>query len=69
MVSHGVPAWVSAVAAWRRSGDVGVGDTFHRLAAAVGADQVARLIAWFGIDCGCSGRQQQWNEMYPYDDP
>lgn len=61
------PTWVDAVSAWRSPDDVGVGDTFHRLAIAIGADRIARLIAWFSIDCGCEGRRQLWNEMYPYD--
>jgi hypothetical protein len=61
------PAWAKAVSRWRASGDGGVGDTFHRLATAVGADRVARLITWFGIDCGCEGRRELWNQMYSYD--
>jgi len=63
-----VPRWARAVADWGQPGEGGVGDTFHRMAMAVGADQVARLIKWFGIDCGCDGRQQEWNGLYRYDE-
>lgn len=60
------PAWADAVARWKSAEDIGVGDTFHRLATAVGADAVARLVKWFGIDCGCDGRRELWNQMYRY---
>lgn len=61
-----IPAWAKAVAAWKAPSDAGVGDTFHRLATKVGANHVSRLVAWFGIDCGCEGRRELWNVMYPY---
>lgn len=63
-----VPRWAKAIAAWGKPGDRGVGDTFHRMVEAIGADNLERLIKWFGIDCGCSGRREQWNALYPYDD-
>lgn len=61
---HNWPTWAKAVARWRVDGDVGVGDTFHRLAIRVGAENIIR---WFGIDCGCEGRRDKWNKMYRYD--
>ena len=71
VLEHGkastIPGWVRAVARWRVPGEAGVGDTFHRLATSVGADRVMWLAKWFGVDCGCSGRRQLWNEQYPYD--
>lgn len=68
LAKGGLPRWVRSIAAWSQPGERGVGDTFHRLVAAVGADQVTRLLKWFRVDCGCEGRRDQWNDHYPYDD-
>lgn len=62
-----VPSWAQAIARWAQPGEMGVGDTFHRLAAKVGANHVSRLIEWFGIECGCEGRRDLWNALYRYD--
>lgn len=61
----GVPAWARAIAAWWQPGEEGVGDTFHRLAAKVGAEFV---ISWLNIDCGCEARREDWNNLYRYDE-
>lgn len=62
------PRWVRSIAAWSKPGEIGVGDTFHRIAESIGAEHLSRLIKWFGIDCGCANRREKWNELYRYDD-
>lgn len=63
-----MPRWAMAVAGWRRVGDRGVGDTFQRLTHSVGLAMVPRLLAWFGVNCGCDQRQDEWNARWPYED-
>lgn len=57
------PTWAKAVAIFRQQGDIGVGDTFHRLAERFGAEWVIKKL---GVDCGCSGRRDVWNFSYRY---
>jgi hypothetical protein len=59
---------VRSIAAWGQPGEKGIGDTFHRLAAKIGGEQLSRLMKWFGVDCGCEGRREEWNDHYPYDE-
>jgi len=48
----------------------GLGDTVAKVAHAVGADKVAD--GWAKTmgkkDCGCKGRQETLNRMFPYSD-
>ena len=61
-----LPRWAGLIARWRRPGDAGVGDTFHRLAERFGAEWV---IAKLGIECECEQRRALWNGQYPYNEP
>ena len=60
------PSWAKVVAARRRDGEAGVGDTFDRLAARVGGKAFKAALKKLGIPCGCDGRQRDWNALYPY---
>lgn len=59
------PAWVSVIRRLRKPSDRGVGDTVARLLGRFGE----RFKAWsqkLGIPCGCTARQSEWNERWPY---
>lgn len=47
--------------------DKGLGDTLGRLIAKFGGRKFKSILARLSINCGCDGRQQKLNEMYPYD--
>ena len=59
------PYWAKLIASQRIDEDRGVGDTFARLAAAVGGEQWKRLAKKAG-GCGCADRQAAWNRRWPY---
>jgi hypothetical protein len=60
------PVAVQALARLARDGDRGIGDIAHRVAAASGAEGLARLFTSLtGRACGCSDRQARLNELYP----
>jgi hypothetical protein len=45
----------------------GLGDTVFKFTHALGIDKAAHLFTEItGIDCGCSKRQADWNEAFPY---
>lgn len=45
----------------------GLGDTVKRITDATGITQLAKLYKSItGNDCGCTGRQQKWNEWFRY---
>ncbi|MGA3067686.1 MAG: hypothetical protein ABSF29_12655 [Tepidisphaeraceae bacterium] len=51
-----------------KSPDKGVGDTVARLIGPTGsAIFKASFKAMFGVDCGCTARQANWNILYRYD--
>lgn len=58
------PAWAKAIAIFRKPEDIGIGDTFHRLAERFGAEWVIKKL---GINCGCQIRHKEWNEAYNYE--
>lgn len=60
------PAWAKALAKLRADGDVGVGDTVHRL---VMGDQVEAMLRTLGVKCGCTDRRKWMNERFEYADP
>ena len=45
----------------------GLGDTVEKVFKATGVDKVAKWI--LGEDCGCEGRKQTLNKMFPYVNP
>lgn len=61
------PPEVRKLAALRKDGDVGVGDTLKRYLAERGAESI---VTWFhrltGFDCGCDDRAKALNMIYPY---
>ena len=60
------PAWAKLVRSKRQGGEIGVGDTFQRLAKGVGGEVLKKTLKTLGIPCGCDARRDQWNELYPY---
>ena len=63
---HVWPAWTHLVKPFRKPQDVGIGDTFEHMAAAVGAKKTADFLHKYGIDCGCGDRKAKWNRLYSY---
>ena len=61
------PKWALVIAKFRKPGDVGVGDTFHRIAERFGAERVIERLGLKGM-CGCQGRHESWNKQYAYAD-
>jgi hypothetical protein len=61
------PSWVNAIAAMKNDSDKGVGDTIQRVVGPVGGDSFKR---WFQTifhkSCGCTERQEAFNNQYPY---
>lgn len=60
------PLWAKAFKLAAKPEDKGVGDVVRRL---IGEENSDKFKAWFkkttGKDCGCTGRQARWNQMYP----
>lgn len=67
------PLAVKAVAAQRRPGEIGVGDTLKRLIDVTSLNFANLFAAAYkklvGRECGCGDRQAKLNQMYPYGDP
>ena len=63
------PRWAKWIARQRQDPDSGVGDTFRRLAAKVGGEQIKRLAKANAVPCGCTERQAEWNVRYRYGPP
>lgn len=61
------PLWAKAINRLKNDADKGIGDTVQRVAAWFGADLFKSFAEKLGIPCGCSGRQDTWNRMYPYE--
>jgi hypothetical protein len=60
------PAWVIALQSLRAPEDTGVGDTFARLLGK-GGELFKATSKLLGIPCGCTARQAEWNERWPYE--
>ena len=60
------PKWAAVVEGLSHPGEVGVGDTVHRLATVVGGEIFRRVMAAIGVPCGCDQRQELWNKTFPY---
>jgi len=50
----------------RKPQDKGAGDTIQRMAANFGGERFKAFAAKIGLPCGCSDRQKQWNQLWPY---
>lgn len=61
------PLWARAVAKFRQSDDIGVGDTVVHL---IGDARSERFKKWFGRkfgrSCGCTNRQRWLNQRFTY---
>lgn len=60
------PTWTKAIEALRSDGDIGIGDTIERLAGAAGRTFKMTFKTITGRPCGCAGRRDAFNSMYPY---
>lgn len=64
------PLWAKSLALLAKPEDKGVGDVTRRL---IGDERSEKFKAWFKMtfkrDCGCAGRQAQWNRLYRLDNP
>lgn len=60
------PLWAKAMRHVRAPGDKGIGDIIARL---IGDENSEAFNGWylrtFGKPCGCKGRKDRWNRMYP----
>lgn len=61
-----LPLWVRAIRRLRTPEDRGVGDTVARIAAKFGGERFKRFSQRIGIPCGCTRKQAEWNERWPY---
>lgn len=59
-------SWARLIATMRVAADIGVGDTFERLASWMGGRKYKAILAKAGIPCGCGARKRKWNTLYPY---
>lgn len=59
-------AWVRLVRLLRKSDDDGIGDTVARIAKVFGGERFKAFSKKIGLPCGCSERQAEWNERWPY---
>ncbi len=60
------PAWAKWAAFRGNSTDKGVGDTVARHLGKVGGELFKAAIKAMGADCGCTAKQFEWNQKYPY---
>jgi hypothetical protein len=58
--------WTEVVGWFRKPEDKGVGDTVQRIAARFGGERFKKFAVKVGMPCGCTDRQREWNELYPY---
>ena len=60
------PVWAKALKLMAKPEDKGIGDIVARL---IGDENSEKFKAWyratFNKDCGCKGRQDRWNRLYP----
>jgi hypothetical protein len=63
------PIWAKGLRQLSKPEDKGIGDVVARL---IGDENSEKFKAWykttFGKDCGCTGRQAEWNTKYPLGD-
>lgn len=62
------PLLIRGIARQRIDTDKGVGDTVERIISKMGGGQFKWVMDRLGIDCGCGGRQEWLNAVYPYKD-
>jgi len=60
------PIWARTFEDWSKPGEVGVGDTARRVFSWLGGELFKALAYKLGMPCGCTGRQVEWNTLYPY---
>lgn len=59
-------AWVRWVKLLRKPEDAGIGDTVARIAKVFGGERFKAFSKRIGIPCGCTERQAEWNQRWPY---
>lgn len=60
------PSWATALSRFKKDEDTGVGDTAQRVFARLGGEAFKWMASKLGMPCGCTGRQADWNRLYPY---
>ena len=61
------PLWAKAMALMKKEEDKGVGDTVYRVIGLPASEAFKKWYARiFGKSCGCTQRQQRWNQQYRY---
>ena len=59
------PAWAEAIGTKREEGELGVGDTVHRLLGSTG-EALQGFLKAVHLPCNCDSRRAEWNLKYPY---
>lgn len=60
------PSWAKWFSERYKHGDTGVGDVAERLFGTFGGEVFKLAFKNLtGKDCGCSGRKDNWNKLYP----
>jgi hypothetical protein len=62
------PLIIKGIARRRIDADRGVGDTVERIITKLGGNAFKWIMERVGVDCGCGGRQEWLNAVYPYKD-
>jgi hypothetical protein len=62
------PIWVNAIALWHDDSDAGIGDTVRRCLGKFG-EMFKAILKKLGVECGCDARRNEWNKLYPYNNP
>lgn len=61
------PKFIRWISRFRKSDDVGPGDTFERIAERFQGKHIVALMEKLGMeDCGCGERKKRWNRDWPY---
>jgi hypothetical protein len=61
------PVWAQTIAALRKAGEAGLGDTAERVFGVFGGETFKTAFKkLLGRGCGCSARKDAWNILYPY---
>lgn len=60
------PFYITMLTMLREEGDKGPGDTAQRILAEIGGERFKTLAKQLGIPCGCTRRQAEWNQRWPY---
>jgi hypothetical protein len=62
------PLFITGISWLRTKEDKGIGDTVKHALSYMGGTQFEWVMKRLGVDCGCGGRQEWLNAVYPYKD-